>query len=218
MFLPSPHYNKSPPNFIGGARLPLGRLGWLIFCHLVQRVYHKNPFISLNLMMLKTKLLKIVKVLYILIIALFLLDHLDSFDIKSQGIKSFIYYSTLLITPLLFIYYLIQVISKQRHVFIALLVGLVMVSIIIIGPMKIIFSSSSWKTQNIVYKHGHLNFKTVEYQMQDIGAFGYNKRTVEVLYLTPWFTIISPVINDIDKRVEWIRVDEDINELGLKMP
>ena len=54
--------------------------------------------------------------------------------------------------------------------------------------------------------------------MQDIGALGYNKRTIEVMYLTPLFTISNAVPDDIDKRVEWIKVDKDVNELGLKEP
>lgn len=54
--------------------------------------------------------------------------------------------------------------------------------------------------------------------MQDIGALGYNERTVEVFYLTPLFMITSEVPSDIDMRVEWIKVDKDVNELGLKFP
>ncbi len=54
--------------------------------------------------------------------------------------------------------------------------------------------------------------------MQDAGALGYNKRTVEVFYLTPFFMIISEVPSDIDKRVEWVKVDKDVNELELKFP
>jgi len=54
--------------------------------------------------------------------------------------------------------------------------------------------------------------------MQDVGALGYNNRTVEVFYLTPFFMITSEVPSDIDKRVEWVKVDKDVNELGLKFP
>ncbi len=54
--------------------------------------------------------------------------------------------------------------------------------------------------------------------MQYIGARGYNKRTVEVIYLTPLFMLISEVPNDIDKRVEWVKVERNVNELGLKEP
>ena len=72
-------------------------------------------------------------------------------------------------------------------------------------------------TDNFI-RNGHLRFKAVEFQMQDVGALGYNKRTVEVFYLTPFFMITSEVPNDIDKRVEWIKVDKEVNELGLKFP
>ena len=88
----------------------------------------------------------------------------------------------------------------------------------IIGPMKIMFSSGSWKTQTVLYQNGHLTFKKVEYQMQDVGSLGYNKRTVEVIYLTDLFMIVSHVEKDIDDRVEWVKVDKEVNELGLKFP
>ena len=84
--------------------------------------------------------------------------------------------------------------------------------------MKILFSTGAWRTQTILYQNGHLSFKTVEFQMQDIGALGYNKRTVEVFYLTPIFMTTSEVSNDIDIRVEWVKVDKEVNELGLKSP
>lgn len=84
--------------------------------------------------------------------------------------------------------------------------------------MKIIFSSGSWKTQTVLYQNGHLTYKKVEFQMQDIGALGYNKRTVEVIYLTNLFMIVNSVEKDIEERVEWIKVDREVNELGLKFP
>ena len=49
--------------------------------------------------------------------------------------------------------------------------------------------------------------------MQDAGAFGYNKRTVEVIYLTDLFMIVSPVEKSITNKV-----DKAVNELGLKFP
>jgi len=52
--------------------------------------------------------------------------------------------------------------------------------------------------------------------MQDVGVLGYNKQTVEVFYLTPLFIITSEVPTDIKKRVEWIKVDNNVNELGLE--
>ena len=84
--------------------------------------------------------------------------------------------------------------------------------------MRIMFSIGAWRTQTVLYQNGHLSFKTVEFQMQDVGALGYNKRTVEVFYLTPYFIITSEVPANIEKRVEWVKVDKDVNELGLKFP
>jgi hypothetical protein len=95
---------------------------------------------------------------------------------------------------------------------------LTLIGILIIGPLRIAFSSTAWKTQTVIYQNGHLNFKKVEFQMQDVGALGYNKRTVEVIYLTDLFMIVIPVEKDIHERIEWIKVDQEINELGLKFP
>ena len=84
--------------------------------------------------------------------------------------------------------------------------------------MKIISSSGSWKTQDILYQNKQLTSEKVEFQMQDVGARGYNKRTVEVMYLTDLFMIVSPLDKNIDKRAGWIKVDENVNELELKFP
>jgi hypothetical protein len=93
-----------------------------------------------------------------------------------------------------------------------------LVFIFFVGPMKILFSSGAWRTQKVLYQNRHLSFKKVEFQMQDIGVLGYNRRTVEVVYFTPLFMITKKVPNDIDKRVEWLELDKDSNELRLKAP
>jgi hypothetical protein len=55
--------------------------------------------------------------------------------------------------------------------------------------------------------------KKVEYQMMDIGAFGYRRRTVEVNYITDWFFISKEVgIYNSD----WKKVTIEVNELKLK--
>ena len=76
--------------------------------------------------------------------------------------------------------------------------------------MKIIYSTGAWQTKTILYKNGHFSFKTIEFQTQDIGAMGYNKRTVEVLYLTNIFMITNEIPQDIDNKVEWIKIDKEI--------
>ena len=100
-----------------------------------------------------------------------------------------------------------------------MILPLILVAFIVVkGPTLILFSTGAWQTQTILYQIEDLKFNMVELQMQDNGAMGYHKRTVEVVYLTNLFIIVKEVPDNIDKRAEWIRVNEDINELGLKFP
>lgn len=96
-------------------------------------------------------------------------------------------------------------------------IGIVTVAAILItGINTEIFGwTGDWKTQTVLYENGHFDFKTIEFQMQDKGALGYNRRIVEVTKLTDFLKIIEPV--DTSKiELPWIKVDKDINELGLK--
>lgn len=95
---------------------------------------------------------------------------------------------------------------------------LILALIVVQGLLRFLFGISVWHTQTIDYRHKHFSFRTVEFQMQDVGAMGYNKRTVEVFYITPYFMITSQVPANIDTNAEWTLVNEDVNELGLKFP
>lgn len=149
---------------------------------------------------------------------LFLLDSLTSFDIKSQFLKSFVYFGFFIGTPTILLWNLFSVKAKTKRIIGIIYPTLFLILIFVVNPIGILFSSGAWRTQTILYQNGHLTFKKVEFQMQYIGARGYNKRTVEVIYLTPLFMLISEVPNDIDKRVEWVKVERNVNELGLKEP
>lgn len=162
------------------------------------------------------KLTIIINVVYSLILLLFLLDNLKSFDIKNQAIKSFVYFGFLIESPLILIWNLFLLKTKSIRIIGTVLPAIILILVILSGPNKILFRIGAWKTQTILYENGHLRFKTIEIQMQDIGALGYNKRTVEVFYLTKLFMIIKDPPRDIDSKVEWIKVDNDINELKLK--
>ncbi len=75
---------------------------------------------------------------------------------------------------------------------------------------------SGYKTQDIIYRQKGNTDNRIEYQMEDIGALGYNRRTVKIIQLTPllqWITTTDT--DDIDTNV-WTKVDEYVNELGLK--
>lgn len=165
-----------------------------------------------------TRTTKILNIIYGLTVVLFLLDSFTSLDIKSQTLKSFVSFGLLIGTPLTLIWNTLTIKTTSRKIIWNILPTVILIMILIDGPMKFLFSTGAWRTQTILYQNGHLSFKTVEFQMQDVGALGYNKRTVEVFYLTPLFMITSKVPNNIDKRVEWVKVDKEINELGLKSP
>jgi hypothetical protein len=165
-----------------------------------------------------TRTTKILNIIYGLTVVLFLFDSLTSFDIKSQDLKTFVYIGLLIGTPLTLIWNAVTIKPRNRKIIWTILPTAILIFILIVGPMKLYFSTGAWRTQTILYQNGHLTFKTIEFQMQDVGAFGYNKRTVEVFYLTPLFMITSEFPTDIDKRIEWVKVDKDVNELGIKFP
>ncbi len=151
-------------------------------------------------------------------VLLFLLDGLTSFDIKNQFLKSFVYFGFLIGTPTILLWNLFSIKTKTKRIIGTIYPTIFLVLIFVVNPMKILFSSGAWQTQTILFQNEHLSFKKVEFQMQDIGGLGYNKRTVEVFYLTPLFMITSETPYDIEKRAEWVKIDKEVNELVLKSP
>ena len=174
--------------------------------------------VHLKEMTIKKYISTLLNGIFILTLLLFTLDGLTSFEIKSQAIKSFAYFGIMVLTPLTLFWNIWTFKTRKQKIIGSIIPTLTLVGILIVGPSKIAFSSSAWRTQKVIYQNGHFNFKKVEFQLQDVGALGYNKRTVEVIYLTDLFMIVSPVEKDIDKRVEWVKVDKEVNELGLKFP
>ena len=166
----------------------------------------------------KEKSTKIWNVIYCLTVLLFLLDSYTSFDIKNQTLKTVVYFGILIGTPLTLIWNLVVIKTSVKRIVSIVLPTIILILVLYLGPVIVLFSSGAWQTQTVLYQNEHLTFKTVEFQMQNLGALGYNKRTVEVLYLTNLFMITGKVPKDIDKRVEWVKVDKEINELGLKEP
>ena len=159
---------------------------------------------------------QIISALYVTLIGLFLLDGLTNFEVKNQFIKSFVYLGLLIGTPITFLRHVFYLRSKRNKMLGVVLPVSIFILILIGGPLKLLFSLNAWKTQTVLYQNGHLSFYKIEFQMKDIGALGYQRRTVKVLYLTPHFMITSSFPKDIDKHVEWIKVDKEVNELGLK--
>lgn len=72
-----------------------------------------------------------------------------------------------------------------------------------------------YKTQTILYRSIEDPGVTIEFQMKDVGGRGYLKRTVQVEPAFFWDRITDVDLEAID-RSKWRRVDEDVNEHGLK--
>lgn len=130
--------------------------------------------------------------IFALIIWLFVLDAFRVLEIKNQMLKSGVYLGILIISPIALVIYLLHFRTNVWGLSRLAFSILICIGLLIIGPSKVIFSSSAWETYEVLYEDTESNRKKVEYQMQDIGALGYNKRTVEVIYLTNLFMITSP--------------------------
>ncbi len=166
--------------------------------------------------MIKKYLTKVFNYTFGIIISLFILSNWTSFEVKNQLIKSFIYFGIIFMPPLILIWNLI-IIKRLKYKLLSLILPMIGIAIVVkYDALNILFSSGSWKTQTIVYENKSDNSKRVEFQMQNVGALGYNKRTVEVNYITGLFMIIKPVEKDIDENENWKKVNKDVNEHELK--
>ncbi|HEU5052652.1 MAG TPA: hypothetical protein VFT78_06045 [Hanamia sp.] len=162
------------------------------------------------------RITQILNLLYGLIVLLFLLDSMTSFDIKSQFLKTLVYFGFLVGTPIILFWNLVFVKTKTRRIVGMVYPAIFLILIFVLNPIVIVFSSGAWQTQEILYQNREVSFKKIEFQMQNIGAMGYNRRTVEVVYLTPLFMITSEAPKDFDKSAEWKKVDKNVNELQLR--
>lgn len=73
-----------------------------------------------------------------------------------------------------------------------------------------------WKTQTVRFQNLHFSNRTIEFQLQDKGAFGYNRRLVERWKLLPFLEWTKEIEDGQIDTVVWKKVDLDINEMGLK--
>lgn len=94
----------------------------------------------------------------------------------------------------------------------------IIVAIIALLTVKLyLLLSPPFQTQTIMYRNKNNRDLRVEFQMQDMGAFGYNRRTVIVEPGT-FFDTTKPIdIRTLDIN-EWLLVDEEINELHIIFP
>jgi len=149
-------------------------------------------------------------VLYALVTALFFMDAYSAVEIKWQPLKTAVYTVFILGSVLLLLW---NVFALKNKLYTVLPFAIFMYCLAL-NPLNIVFSLSVWHTQEIVYKNRHTP-AVIAYQMKDIGALGYRKRTVQVRSFTPLFEISSPAPTDY-KGKGWYPVFEDVNEMALK--
>ena len=154
--------------------------------------------------------------LYLFIVILFVLDLFPFFDIKNQILKSICYFGILIGALIILINSILTFQKNWMKISGILLPLLFLVMILSAGVLNFTNSTSSWKTQTIEYEHAHSNSLKIEFQMQNVGAFGYNKRTVKVFYLSDLFMIISEIPKNIETKIEWKKVNKSVNEHELK--
>lgn len=155
---------------------------------------------------------------FLLIVFLFLIDNFSSIEIKAQWLKSFVYFGILLSPIVTLIWNLFVLKGSIQKLVISILPAFVIGLIIIIGPLKISFSSTVYKTQFVYFEKIDSPNRKLEFQMQDMGAFGYNKREVEATHYFGVFMKIKPLNETRNIENEWRKVDIDVNELDLKLP
>ena len=160
--------------------------------------------------MLKRIIDRFALILWIILSTTYLLSLFTNIEISSSTLRNICF--LLSISGLiLFTLRLFRVKLKER------IYRIVIFFSILIGGFVITWLqwTGDWKTQTILFENGHFKNKTIEFQMQDKGALGYNKRIVEVTNLTGFLKIIEP-IDTINLGLPWIKVDKEINELNLK--
>ena len=109
-----------------------------------------------------TKATKILNIIYSVTVVLFLLDNMPSFDIKSQAIKSFVYFGLLIGTPLTLIWNLLVIKTKKSKIIWVVIPIIILIVILIVGPIKILFSTGAWQTQTILYQNGHFQTEMLQ--------------------------------------------------------
>jgi hypothetical protein len=157
--------------------------------------------------------------IYILMVVIFILNVFSYVEIKGESLKKIIHFGV--------VFALIIIVSINFFVFKSkkwnILVGITSICYFLVMSsilskydiLRYVFSSSSWNTQTILYESKTQSNKRIEFQMQDVGALGYNKRTVEVVYFSPWFMITKQIDPSKILQRDWKKVHKNVNELNF---
>lgn len=76
-----------------------------------------------------------------------------------------------------------------------------------------------WKTQTVIYQNKNSSNRTIEFQLQDKGALGYNRRTVDrfkITFFLSWTKRLSESEVSHADPLKWEKMNVEKNEQELK--
>ena len=169
---------------------------------------------SLRTLVTAPNLFRLGAVFYLAVLAIFLADGFTNFDIDSRALKSFVYSVPFLgAIPLA----VLAMLTQDRRVRWTLLpaTALALLVLFVVGPMVVVFSRSSWVCFGVMAVDRANESRTIERQYIDVGALGYEERTVVAYRPFPLVMWCTPFDGAIDPGV-WREVTaEESLKLGL---
>ncbi|PJJ60015.1 hypothetical protein CLV45_1440 [Hymenobacter chitinivorans DSM 11115] len=143
---------------------------------------------------------------------LFVADVTTPLNINSLQLS----YLVLVVALLSAVTYLCRALFAQHR---AAYTGTVLVLAVLLSLVEFLFIyRGGWHTQSINYVNRESANTVIEFQMKDVGAFGYQKRTVEKLKLLPGISWMKETDPEKVDTLLWQPVNIDVNELGLIYP
>ena len=164
--------------------------------------------------------MKFVKYLLLLIWLIFaiptILTWISSYEFKEDSIRV-IFTFTFSVGFLLILSLFTNNKQLKRILYISAF-SIFILTAIILRISNILHFGTGYVTQDLIYVHKENANKRIEFQMEDAGALGYNKRTVTIESCYIFLNRINEIdLEKIDKK-EWKYIGEFKNELQIKMP
>ena len=110
-----------------------------------------------------------------------IINETSSYELSSQTIKSLIYYSLPISGIALIFLGILTNSTKLQKIIKFVIPSIVLLTLFNGGILKFMNATAVWQTRTVLEEN---NSKRTEFQVQDVGALGYNKRTVEVKHIT----------------------------------
>ena len=151
---------------------------------------------------------------YLLVCAVFLLDGCTRFDLDSRTLKAFVYaFPFLAAIPV----GALSMVTEDRRIRWALLpaISAMLLILFLVGPVMLLFNRSSWTPYRVVAVDRESRNRTIEKQSLDVGALGYEDRTVIAVRPFPFVMWCTAFEGPIDAS-RWQEVTpEECQQLGL---